>query len=185
MKADRDSNRLPYRAGAMVLLAVAVVFIGLGWHSAATTGDESAKNKLEHAGQSAPASVPASSTAESKTSAATKTSTTSSKRSGTSTTRADAATGATPKICVLNIGVIRGLAQEVSDHLKAEGFKIGTKPANYITSSVTENTVFYGSGQESAAEKVAASVPGGAVVEERPSAFTRCPGELAVVVTSR
>ena len=41
MNADREPNRLPLRAGAMLLFAVAVVFIGLGWHSAATSGDGS------------------------------------------------------------------------------------------------------------------------------------------------
>ena len=43
MNADREPNRLPLRAGAMLLFAVAVVFVGLGWHSAATSGNDPEK----------------------------------------------------------------------------------------------------------------------------------------------
>lgn len=178
MKADRESNRLPLRAGAMLLLAVAVVFLALGWHSAATSGDESPRERLAEVGQSAQATetgdqspAPESGSASPSTSAA----------SGSSS----AQTGDGPALCVLNAGTTTGLAKEVSDELKSAGFQVGSEPGNLTTSSVTENTVFYGEGEDAAAEKVAEAVPGGASTEARPAAFTRCPGELAVVVVSR
>lgn len=173
MKADRETNRLPLRAGAMLLLAVAIVFIGLGWHSAATSGDESAQEKLKQAGQSA------------QTTAATSGTDGSAATSSPSSAPSSTAAADGPKICVLNAGTVTGLANEVSDALAEAGFAIGTAPGNLSTSSVTENTVFYGEGEEEAAEKVAEAVPGGAEPYARPAAFTRCPGELAVVVVSR
>ncbi|GAA3968748.1 LytR C-terminal domain-containing protein [Gordonia caeni] len=174
MKADREPNRLPLRAGAMLLLAVAVVFIALGWNSAASSGDESPRDRLAEAGQSAQATATDSPASET---------TASSPSSAPNSTSAQA--GDSPKLCVLNAGTTTGLAQEVSDELKSAGFAIGTDPGNLTTSSVTENTIFYGEGEADAAEKVAEAVPGGASTEARPAAFSRCPGELAVVVVSR
>ncbi|WP_440712822.1 LytR C-terminal domain-containing protein [Gordonia sp. FQ] len=171
MKADRETNRLPLRAGAMLLLAVAVVFIALGWHSAASSGKESGKDKLEQAGQSVASTEQASGTTTAP--ASTKPSDT------TSTQAADV-----PKLCVLNAGTETGLAKKVSDDLKSKGFAIGTDPSNLSTSSVTENTIFYGEGEEAAAKKVAEAVPNGADVTVRPDNFTKCPGELVVVVVN-
>ncbi|WP_366942191.1 LytR C-terminal domain-containing protein [Gordonia sp. (in: high G+C Gram-positive bacteria)] len=153
----------------MLLLAVAVVFIALGWHSAASSGKESGKDKLEQAGQSVASTEQASGTTTAP--ASTKPSDT------TSTQAADV-----PKVCVLNAGTIKGRAKEVSDKLEAAGFTIGTAPDNLSTSSVNENTVFYGDGEESAAKKVADAVPGGASTDARPVNFTRCEGELVVIV---
>lgn len=174
MKADREPNRLPLRAGAMLLLAVAVVFIGLGLNSALSSGDETPQERLAEVGRSAQATTTDSPTAQS---------TPSDTSSAPSSTSAQAGDG--PKLCVLNAGTVTGLAQEVSDELKSAGFDIGTDPGNLTTSSVTENTIFYGDGEADAAEKVAEAVPGGASTEVRPAAFTRCPGELAVVVVTR
>lgn len=171
MNADREPNRLPLRAGAMLLLAVAVVFLLLGIKSASDSGKESPQDKLAGAGQSAQA------TSETSASAA----------PGSSPAASAEPTGSAgdTKICVLNAGSIAGLAGEVSEELKSGGFPIGTDPANLPTSSITENTVFYAEGDEEAAKKVAEAVPGGASAEERPAAFTRCDGEIAVIVVSK
>lgn len=171
MNADREPNRLPLRAGAMLLLAVAVVFIGLGWNSAAKSDDETPQEKLAN-NPAQTTSVTSESTAPSGTEPA----------GSPTSTPADAAD--VPKLCVLNAGSTKGLAKQVSDQLQSEGFTIGTEPGNLSTSSVTENTIFYGEGEEDAAKKVAESVPGGASLAERPATFTRCAGELVVVVVT-
>ncbi|MEJ9077150.1 LytR C-terminal domain-containing protein [Gordonia malaquae] len=170
MKADRETNRLPLRAGAMLLLAIAVVCIGLGWHSAATSGDD---------GKADLADTQTSASADQTPSASTPKKASTSTAPSTVTDAADVGT-----MCVLNAGTQTGLAGEVSDALKAAGFTV-SEAANLSTASISENTIFYGAGKESAAKKVAESVPGGADVTERPAAFTKCPGELAVVVVSK
>ncbi|MFC0314364.1 LytR C-terminal domain-containing protein [Gordonia phosphorivorans] len=173
MNADREPNRLPLRAGAMLLLAVAVVFIGLGWSSAAKSGDESPQEKLAKSGSQSTASSVVSSEGKSSSAA------TSEAPKSTTAGAADV-----PALCVLNAGSTKGWAKDVSDQLKSAGFTIGSEPGNLSTSSVTENTIFYGEGQEDAAQKVADAVPGGASLSVRPPAFTRCEGELAVVVVN-
>ncbi|MFM9377035.1 LytR C-terminal domain-containing protein [Gordonia sp. VNK21] len=173
MKADREPNRLPLRAGAMLLLAVAVLFLALGIHSA--TKDDDPAKELEQAGQSAQLTETTSAGNGGGGTAGEST-------SPSKTTSADAAD--VPELCVLNAGTVTGLAKTVSDDLESAGFSIGTDPGNLSTSSVTENTVFYNEGEQSAGEKVAQAVPGGASAEARPAAFSNCPGEIAVVVVT-
>ena len=169
MNADRENNGLPLRAGAMLLLAVAVVALMLGVKSCSDSGKETAHDKL--AEQSEPADPTTTGEASGETSA-------------TTTTSASGA-ASSARVCVLNAGSVGGLAGEVSDQLKEAGFTIGTDPSNLATSSITENTVFYGEGQEDEAKKVAEAVPGGAAAEERPAVFPRCEGEIAVIVVTK
>lgn len=171
MKPDRESPRLPLRAGAMLLLAVSVIFLFLGINSCSAAGKESAHDKLAEAGQSAQATAgsTAATTGASKTAAA-------------SSTAPSADVSDVPKLCVLNAGTTTGLAKEVSDKLKSAGFAIGTAPGNLSTASIDENTVFYDEGDQKAAEKVAAVVPGGAEASPRPEVFDKCPGEIVVIV---
>ncbi|MFT3716704.1 MAG: LytR C-terminal domain-containing protein [Gordonia sp. (in: high G+C Gram-positive bacteria)] len=163
MKADREPNRLPLRAGAMVLFALAVVFLFLGLFSVFSGGDDP-KDDLAKEGTATSASAAPSSAAA----------------SSADKPKVDASD--VPKLCVLNAGTTTGLAKEVGDKLTAAGFALGTTPSNLSTSSVTENTIFYDAGDEAAAKKVADAVPGGADTTPRPEQFTRCPGELVVVV---
>ncbi|MFT4086358.1 MAG: LytR C-terminal domain-containing protein [Gordonia sp. (in: high G+C Gram-positive bacteria)] len=177
MKADRENSRLPLRAGAMILFAIAVVFIFLGALSLKNSGSDP-EGELKDAARSAQTSQPASTP----TSAATTKAPAGSKSATTSEAADD---GQVPDICVLNAGKVTGLAKEVGDTLQGAGFTLGTDPSNLATSSITENTIFYEAGQKAAAEKVAGSVPGGASAEERPAEFTKCPGELVVVVVNK
>ncbi|OBB99609.1 MULTISPECIES: LytR C-terminal domain-containing protein [unclassified Gordonia (in: high G+C Gram-positive bacteria)] len=159
MNADREPNRLPLRAGAMLLLAVAVVFVGLGWHSAATSGQSPDEDLREAQASVATTTTPASSSA------------------------ANASTS--ERLCVINAGSIAGLASEVTDDLKAKGFNTAS-PANYDGGSFTENTILYrDSSQKADAEKVATALGSNPSVEQRPSSFTMCRDGLAVVVVTR
>ncbi|MFW0783168.1 LytR C-terminal domain-containing protein [Gordonia sp. CPCC 206044] len=162
MNPDREPSRLPLRAGAMLLLAVAIVFIGLGWHSAATSGDDPEKDLQ--------AAQP------------TQTQVTTTTMSGASASAGSSATKS--KLCVFNAGSVSGLAGEVSDELKAKGYEMD-EPGNLSTSSITENTIFYDEGQKSEAEDVAQSLGGNPSVESRPSSFTDCSDGIPVIVVTQ
>lgn len=149
----------------MLLLAIAVTCIGLGWHSAVTSGDDP-EQALDRAGASAPI--------------------TSAQVTSATTTSASATT---VKLCVFNAGSVSGLAREVTDDLKAKGYSLAS-PQNLQTSSFDENTVFYDTdgdvgNTKAQAQKVAKDVPGGASVEARPSSFTQCASGIPVVMVSR
>ncbi|ALG83558.1 LytR C-terminal domain-containing protein [Gordonia phthalatica] len=170
MNAENETNRLPFRAGAMLLVAIAVVCIGLGIHQLTTSGDDPEAG-LKAAGQSAQAET--SEQKPAKTSA-----------TDTSTSKSPADAADVPELCVLNAGNVTGLAAEVAKTLTDGGYKVA-ETANLSTASVSENTIFYTPDQEDAAKKVAEAVPGGAELNPRPDAFSRCLGQLAVVVVSR
>lgn len=164
MNADREPNRLPLRAGAMLLLSIAVVCIGLAWHEIATSGDDPEK-ALDKAGASSP--LTSSSTAAPST--------------------ANAASSV--KLCVYNAGSTAGLAREVADELTKKGFTVDS-PSNLKSAKFTENTVFYDTdgdagNTKSEAEKVAKAVPSGASVEPRPSSFAECASGIPVIMYSR
>lgn len=171
----RDSDRLPLRAGAMLLLAVAIVFVGLGWHSAASS-DSNPEAELQAAAASS-SSTPSSAAASSTTGG-----TGSTGPSGAAGESSASASG--PLVCVFNAGTITGLAVEVTDALKAKGYRTSA-PGNLSTSSITENTVFYTPSQRTQAQQIASDLDGGASIDARPSAFTQCRGGIAVVVLTR
>ncbi|MGC5255983.1 LytR C-terminal domain-containing protein [Gordonia sp. DT218] len=164
MNPDREPSRLPLRAGAMLLLALAIVCIGLGWHSAATSGDNPEQDLQNAQRQVTSAAAPSAASASASSSAS--------------------ASADTPELCVFNAGAVSGLAGEVADNLKAKGFQTAS-PGNITTSSITENTIFYDDGQKSAADEVAAALGGDASVESRPSSFTQCADGIPVIVVTR
>ncbi|KQS00967.1 hypothetical protein ASG12_05055 [Williamsia sp. Leaf354] len=168
MAPESDNTRLPLRAGAMLLFAIAVVCIGLGWHSAVTTTSSpeadlraAASSASETPSSSAVAGAPA---------------------SGTSSSTSASASG--PLVCVYNAGSQSGLAVEVTDTLKAKGYRT-SEPGNLQSASITENTVFYTPSLRDEAEKVVADLDNGATADPRPSAFTQCRGGIAVIVITR
>lgn len=153
----------------MLLLAVAVVFIGLGLHAVVTDDDPDTTATQTTAAQTPQET--GSPSAASETSDA-----------PPSTTSEDVSDVGT--MCVLNAGTVTGLAGDVSDSLKEAGFDV-SGAENLSTGSISENTVFYDEGQEAAAKKVADAVPGGASTDPRPAVFTRCEGELVVIVVTQ
>ncbi|MFT4125878.1 MAG: LytR C-terminal domain-containing protein [Gordonia sp. (in: high G+C Gram-positive bacteria)] len=140
MNAERETNRLPLRAGAMLLFAVAIVFLGLGWHSAVTSGEDP-----EAALQAAQSGAPTSSAAAPPTTS-----------SATSSAAAH-----TAKVCVYNASDnIAGLADDVIDALQSAGFSVSNASGpiserNY-PGGFTLNTIVYStSAQESEAQQIA------------------------------
>ncbi|EON31284.1 hypothetical protein GTC6_18161 [Gordonia terrae C-6] len=156
MNADREPNRLPLRAGAMMLFAVAVVFIGLGWHSAATAGNDSPTTEAATTVTPTPTS--------------------------TSPSTSAASTG--KRLCVINAGQVAGLASDVTELLQAKGYQMA-EPGNYTAGGFSENTIFHEDDTDkSQADEVAAALGGEVAVEERPTTFTRCRGGIPVIVVT-
>lgn len=178
MTPDREPNRLPFRAGAMLLLAVAVVCIGLGWHSAVTTtSSPEADLRAAAASGSASSAAPSSSAAAS----------TSASASGTGSSSTDpssSSSSAGPLACVYNAGSISGLAVEVTASLRSKGWRVA-EPGNLQSASITENTVFYSSALKSEADRLVSDLGNDATADLKPSSFTQCRGGLAVVVITR
>lgn len=177
----RENPHLPLRAGAMLLLSVAVVFIGLGWHSAAT-GDSDPEAGLQAAQSRQSTSVVAPSSAQQApaTGATSAPVTTTSARPSTSVS-ADASR---PEVCVLNAGTVSGLGQTFTKKVQDLGWETA-EPTNLQSASITENTIFYTARQRAAAEQLAEDLGGNVSVDPRPSAFSQCPGGLPLIVVTR
>ncbi|QKT06128.1 LytR C-terminal domain-containing protein [Gordonia sp. X0973] len=161
MTTERETNRLPLRAGAMLLLAVAVVFFGLGIHHLTTSGDNDESAPATSAAVSAPVPAPASNT--------------------------QAAPAASGKVCVVNAGEVSGLAGTVTRTLKEKGFTTA-EPANLQSNSLNENTIFYHPGQEAVANEVNTALGGGYSVEQRSAGQTKlpaCTGGVLVVAVNQ
>ncbi|GAC57187.1 serine/threonine protein kinase PknB [Gordonia hirsuta DSM 44140 = NBRC 16056] len=90
---------------------------------------------------------------------------------------------AVPSVCVFNAGPVSGLGTTTAEQLSAAGYTV-VGSGNLVTGSITENVVFYEIGDEQAAGRLAGLVPGGAVTEPKPAAFTRCPDGLAVIMVT-
>ncbi|GAA3027110.1 LytR C-terminal domain-containing protein [Gordonia defluvii] len=163
MTTERDTNRLPLRAGAMLLLAVAIVFFGLGAHRLAT-------GSTNQAGPVAAPSAPRPSGATPPSEAVADTS----------------VAASSTKVCVVNAGSVSGLAGSVTEQLKTKGYKTA-EPANMLSSTLNENTIFYRPGTEVAAKQVATDLGGGYSVEPRPSNSLKLPacadGVLVIAIT--
>lgn len=159
----------------MLLLAVAVVCIGLGWHSAVTT-ESSPDADLRAAAASSSTTVA--------TPGASAGSTAPRSVPGSSTAGASGASRSGPLVCVYNAVSVSGLAVEVSSSLESKGWRV-SEPGNLQSASITENTVFYSPALRSQDELIAADLGGDASTDPRPSSFTQCRGGLAVVVITR
>ncbi|GAB2640612.1 hypothetical protein GCM10027169_05790 [Gordonia jinhuaensis] len=173
MNSDRDSNKLPLRAAAMVLLAVAIVFVGLGWHSLASTS--SSDKPVAAASESAVTTSAAPSTEKSAPS--------SDAADASGTTSASVAPADAPDVCIYNAGTISGLATDYREKVTGLGYQVSSV-GNFSSPSITENTVFYTSSQRAAATALASSL-GNVSTDARPSSFTLCRSGMALVVVSR
>ncbi|MFT3898943.1 MAG: LytR C-terminal domain-containing protein [Gordonia sp. (in: high G+C Gram-positive bacteria)] len=173
MSTERESNRLPLRAGAMLLLAVAVVFFGLGIHHLVTGGGDDTAGPAASTTQAPVQSTPAAPPAAGQPGAA-----------GEPSAPPSTAAAKSTKVCVINAGEVKGLATTITDQLKAKGYQT-EEPGNLSSSSMTENTIFYLNGQKAAADEVAGDLGGSYSVEARPAGATKlpeCSGVLVIAV---
>ncbi|PXW29058.1 UNVERIFIED_CONTAM: LytR cell envelope-related transcriptional attenuator [Williamsia faeni] len=159
----------------MLLIAIAVVFIGLGWQSAANS-DSDPEDGLQAAQsrQSTSAAAPESAAPESSVAAST---------SASPTTMSPSVDPSKPQVCVFNAGTVSGLGQTFTKKVDVLGWKTA-EPANLQSASITENTIFYTPRQKAAAEQLAEDLGGDVSVDPRPSAFSQCQGGLALIVVT-
>jgi hypothetical protein len=157
----------------MLLIAIAVVFIGLGWQSAADS-DSDPEAGLE-AAQSRQSTSAAPDSAAPESSVATSTS--------ASSTTSSSVDPSKPQVCVFNAGTVSGLGQTFTKKVDVLGWETA-EPGNLQSASITENTIFYTPRQKAAAEQLAEDLGGDVSVDPRPSAFSQCQGGLALIVVT-
>ncbi|WP_330250815.1 LytR C-terminal domain-containing protein [Nocardia sp. NBC_00565] len=141
----------PLRALAMVLIALAIVFAGLGAMSLSSSDSDTSgagESTTTPPGQAATTTVAATTTAGS-------TSTTTKSSAATTTPTTSTANRAVP-VRVLNNSTVAGLAARTASELTANGWTVA-EVGNYPGPNVTKTTVYYGnsSGEKEAALAIA------------------------------
>ncbi|TSD99403.1 LytR family transcriptional regulator [Skermania sp. ID1734] len=143
---NSPSDGPPLRALAMVLIALGIVFGGLG---AMSLSKSTANNSSAVV---TPSVIPASGTANVPSASATAT-------ASASATATAAPTGTVDKsipVRVLNNTTVSGLAARTADKLRAQGYNV-TEVSNYSTGDIPKTTVYYSnsSGEKAEAEAIA------------------------------
>ncbi|TQM30064.1 LytR C-terminal domain-containing protein [Nocardia bhagyanarayanae] len=167
-QTNPTSGGPPLRALAMVLIALAIVFAGLGAMSLSSS-DSDATNAEESstAAQQVTSAAPV-------TTAATTTVATTTVAPTTTTTAAPTTTAGAPAagvnravpVRVLNNSLVAGLAARTADELTASGWT-NVSPGNYAGGTIAKTTVYYGNtpGEREAALAIAAEI--GATAEPK------------------
>jgi hypothetical protein len=160
----------------MVLIALAIVFAGLGAMSLSSseTGDTDASGTSPSATSSATAApqVPAGTTVSKATNAAPTS-------AGTTTTTT---AGRSVPVRVLNNSMIAGLAAKTANQLSANGWTIA-ETGNYPGTNIAKTTVYYGTspGDRDAARAIADDI--GADVAPKSSVIGDSAPGVTVIVT--
>ncbi len=177
----------PLRALAMLLIALAIVFAGVGAFSLSGSGggDAASAPSTTAAGTSAasPAAVaaPNPTTAAASTAGATTTSGAATSSGATTTSGAAGPDKSTP-IHVFNNSDVQGLAARTAEKLTGAGWNVADT-GNYGATSITQTTVYYGnsSAEKAAAEEVASVL--GTTAQPRFAGIANSPSGVIVIVT--
>ncbi|MGW0181911.1 LytR C-terminal domain-containing protein [Nocardia sp. NPDC003345] len=158
--SNPGSGGPPLRATAMVLIALAIVFAGLGAMSLSSADSESS-DSAESAGTTSTTTAPA---APRTTVSAVMPTTTAAAGTTTATaaTSTSAAAGEVDKaapVRVLNNSLVAGLAATTANELAAKGWT-NTSTGNYAAATLAATTVYYGTapGDQQTAAAVAADI---------------------------
>ncbi|MFE5700255.1 LytR C-terminal domain-containing protein [Rhodococcus koreensis] len=144
-----ESSGPPLRALAMVLIALAILFAGLGFASlGGSDSEETATTVTTSAAATTTAARPTTAAGAAGGTSASAASTTS---GASSTTKA--AEAASVPVRVLNNSNVTGLASQTATELMSSGWTV-SETGNYSDGTISETTVYYGT---SAAEKEAAT----------------------------
>lgn len=156
---------LPLRAIAMVLIALAITFFGIGFASRGGSDDSSAAAATTTAAAAATTRAAGSSTsaAESNdptTTASSSTTTTTTTTSAAASTTTAAAVANLP-VQVLNNSTVTGLAGRVAQDVQTAGYQVSLT-GNFSAVNLASTTVYYPDdpGAQAQAEKLAASLGG-------------------------
>lgn len=184
----------PLRALAMVLIALAIVFAGLGAMSLSDSDSSASEGAETSAATSSAApvrtSAPAASSTASGAAAGTTTAPATTTAAPVTTTAAPPPPPAAPPastvdravpVRVLNNSLVAGLAARTADELGGAGWS-NVATGNYSGGTIPKTTVYYGNspGEQAAAEAVAAEL--GAAAEPRfPGIAGAEPGVIVIV----
>ncbi|MFQ6226259.1 LytR C-terminal domain-containing protein [Nocardia sp. NPDC002869] len=158
--SNPGSGGPPLRATAMVLIALSIVFAGLGAMSLSSADSESSDNAENTAASSTTAlAAPraGTTTAAAPTTAAVESGTTTAAAPST-TAAADGVDHSAP-VRVLNNSMVAGLASTTANELTARGWT-NTSTGNYAATTLEKTTVYYGPApaDEATAAAVAADI---------------------------
>ncbi len=160
--SNPGSGGPPLRATAMVLIALSIVFAGLGAMSLSSADSESSDNAESTAASSTTAlAAPRAGTttaAAPTTTAAAETGTTTTAAAPTTTAAAGGVDRSAP-VRVLNNSMVAGLASTTANELTARGWT-NTSTGNYAATTLENTTVYYGPApaDEATAAAVAADI---------------------------
>ncbi|WP_137724059.1 LytR C-terminal domain-containing protein [Prescottella subtropica] len=188
-----EPSGTPLRAIAMVLIAVAILFAGLG--AASLGGSDSDESAPVTAAAAAPTTTVAPTTTTAPAAAPTTTAALPTAVSGTaaSTTKAAPVTtsssGASARadksvpVRVFNNSTVSGLAADTADTLTSDGWNV-SETGNYSYGLIQNTTVYYGNSasEKQAAEEIAAEL--GVKAEPRFSGIASASPGVIVIVTS-
>ncbi len=165
----------------MVLIALAIVFAGLGAMSLSSS--ESTASDTETQGQATQGRPTSTTSSKPATTSAADTTTTTT--SSTTTTTAPSTTPAAAKsvpVHVLNNSTVAGLAARTAGQLSADGWTIA-ETGNYPGGVIPKTTVYYGNspGERAAAQEVAEEL--GVSAEPRFAGIASNPPGVIVIVT--
>ncbi|MEU1430478.1 LytR C-terminal domain-containing protein [Nocardia sp. NPDC005746] len=176
----------PLRALAMVLIALAIVFAGIGAMSLSSSdsSDSSAGSTSEAATTTAaqqnstvagtPSVVPSTIAPTTTTAAPTTT--------AAATTSGAAGVDKSLPVRVYNNGTVAGLAKKTGDQLSGEGYNI-TEVGNYPGGVIPKTTVYYGSSPKEQALAKAIAAELGCAAEPRFPGISDSPTGVIVIVT--
>ncbi|MEV0711436.1 LytR C-terminal domain-containing protein [Nocardia aurea] len=177
----------PLRALAMVLIALAIVFAGLGAMSLSSSeADDSTVAESTDATSAAPTTTAArvtTSAASATTTAETTTATTAPTTTAAPTTPAPppaAAVDRTVPVRVLNNSVVAGLASRTASQLQADGWT-NVSSGNYASGNIAKTTVYYGDspGEREAALAIAQEL--GAPAEPKSAGVDQGAGVVVIL----
>ncbi len=188
-----ESSGPPLRAIAMVLIALAILFAGLG--AASLGGSDSSESAPVAETTAAPTTTATTTTsaaaqaARTTTTAAPPVTTTTSAAAPTTTTGAAAATGAgavdkSVPVRVFNNSNVSGLAAETANELTSSGWNV-SETGNYSYGLIQTTTVYYGNtaAEKQAAQAIAAEL--GVPAEPRFTGIASASPGVIVIVTSK
>jgi len=184
-----ESSGPPLRAIAMVLIALAILFAGLG---AASLGGSDSDEVATEASSTTTTSVaaapaaartttaaPTTTAAEPTTATSTATATSTTSSAATTSTRVDKSV----PVRVFNNSTVSGLAAQTADELTSGGWNI-SETGNYSYGQIQTTTVYYGSSasEKAAAQAIAAEL--GVKAEPRFDGIQSASPGVIVIVTS-
>ncbi|APA94383.1 LytR C-terminal domain-containing protein [Nocardia seriolae] len=187
---NSPSGGPPLRALAMVLIALAIVFAGLGAMSLSSSdsSDAGAGSQTSSAAptttaaQQNSAQVSTAPVVPTTTAAQPTTTTVAPTTTAPTTTTAAAGIDKTVPVRVYNNGTVAGLAKKTGDQLSADGFNVA-EVGNYPNGVIPKTTVYYGSSpkEQALAQAIAAEL--GCSAEPRFPGISDSLAGVIVIVT--